>query len=223
MTDPNSSVINFQTRLNNNLAIDYIDPNYFASSSLNEAGYAIWDRRVAGRSTASPVYLEAFDEGDVTWGAVLHIKQAIDFDKNVSIKQLRFSRERRGALGILSTAGELKVVQTKKEYVEPDSSDDVAGGPELLVQKTSYNLASPYFDPDHKTRYEDRIVSFDWMNLGTPDLEARVVALRANGSFEVLQLPDATAGQLSQFVPVKPPHRRRFSLVTFFTDQSLTL
>lgn len=209
-SDPNSSVVNFQTRCNNNIAIDFSDPNYFASSSLDQPGFVVWDRRVAGRSSASPMYLESFDSEEVPWGAVLKIDRAIEVEKNVSIKQLRYSRERQGALGVLSTAGQLQVFQTQKEYIEPGSANDMQGSPELLEVKKSYDLEYPYFDPDHKRRPEDRIVSFDWINIGTSELEARVVALRANGTFEVLQMPSATAGQLSQFIPWRPPNRREF-------------
>jgi WD repeat-containing protein mio len=158
------------------------------------------------------MYLDSFDQEEIPWGAALKIDRAIDTGKNVnvSVKQLRFSRERRGALGVLSTAGQLQIFQTKKEYIEPGSPNDIEGSPELLEIKKTYDLEYSYFDPDHKRRLEDRIVSFDWLNIGTPDLEARVVALRANGSFEVLQMPAATAGQLSQFIPWRPPHRRKF-------------
>jgi hypothetical protein len=78
--------------------------------------------------------------------------------------------------------------------------------------KGSYDLEYAFFDPGHKSKYEHRIVSFDWLNLGVSDLQARVVALRANGEFEILQMPTETTSQLSQLIPWKPPHRRKFSL-----------
>ncbi len=187
-----------------------MDSNYFASSNLDQPGVIIWDRRVTTRSSASPMYLEATDADEVPWGAVLKLERAIQVEKNVFIKQLRYSREQRGALGILSTAGQLQVLQTTKEFIEPDSPDDIPGSPELLEVKKSYDLQYPYFDPDHKRRPEERIVSFDWLNLSTSDLAGRVVALRATGDFEILQLPDNTSGMLSQLIPWKPPHRGKF-------------
>ncbi|KAH9222678.1 hypothetical protein DL95DRAFT_325636 [Leptodontidium sp. 2 PMI_412] len=206
LRDPNSAVINFPTRCNNNVAIDYLDPNYFASSSLDQPGLVIWDRRVAGRSTASPMYLESFDQEEIPWGAVLKLDRAIEVDKTTYVKQLRFSREQRGALGVLSNAGQLQILQTKKEFFEPGSSNDVPDSPELLEIKKSYDLEYPFFEHNHRRKYEHRIVSFDWLNLGTSDLQGRVVALRANGEFEILQMPAATANQLSQLMPWKPPH-----------------
>ncbi|KAL2074388.1 hypothetical protein VTL71DRAFT_8166 [Oculimacula yallundae] len=206
LRDNNAAVINFPTRCNNNIAIDYMDPNYFASSSLDQPGIVIWDRRAGGRSTASPMYLESTDQDEVPWGAVLKLDRAIEVEKSTYVKQLRYSREQRGALGVLSAAGQLQILQTMKEFIEPGSSNDVAESPELLEIKKSYDLEYPFFEHNHRRKYEHRIVSFDWLNLGTSDLQGRVVGLRANGEFEILQMPATTANQLSQLIPWKPPY-----------------
>ena len=169
----------------------------------------VWDRRVAGRATASAMYLESIDHEEVPWGAVLKLDRVIQTQKNVFIRQLRYCRDQRGALGILSSAGQLQVIQTDKEYVEPQSTNDVQGSPEMLEVKRSYDIEYPYFDPDHKRKFEDRIVSFDWLTIGTKELPARVIALRASGKFDIMSMPDATAGQLSQLIPWKPPKRRQ--------------
>jgi hypothetical protein len=163
---------------------------------------------VTGRSTASPMYLESFDQEEIAWGAVLKIDRAVQNDKHTSasIKQLRFSREQRGALGVLSNAGQLQILQTKKEYIEPGSPDDVKGSPELLEVRKSYDLEYPYFDEDHKSKHDHRIVSFDWVNVGGSELQGRVVALRANGDFEILKMPSSTAHHVAQLVPWEPPH-----------------
>jgi hypothetical protein len=210
--DPNQTVIQFQTRCNNNLAIDYADQNYFASSSLDQAGFVVWDRRVTSRSTASPMYLESIDQEEVPWGAALKLDRAIDqLEKNAYIRQLRYCRDQRGTLGVLSGAGQLQVFRTNKEYVEPGSVNDTRDSPELLEVKKSYDLEYPYFDPDRRRRFEDRIVSFDWLSLGTYEIPGRVAVLRASGHFEILQMPDDTTGLLSNLIPWKPPHRRKFS------------
>jgi hypothetical protein len=159
---------------------------------------------------ASPMYLESVDGEEVPWGAALKLDRAIETEKNVYIRQLRFYREQRGALGVLSGAGQFQVYRTNREYVEPGSVNDIKGSPELLEVKKSSDLEYAYFDQDHKRRIEDRIVSFDWLNLGTSDLSGRVIALRGNGSFEILQMPAPTAGQLSDLIPWKPPHRRKY-------------
>jgi hypothetical protein len=211
VADPTSTVINFQTRCNNNIAIDYTDPNYFASSSLDDPGMVVWDKRASSQSFASRMYNESFNQEDIPWGGVLKLKRVIEgTEKEVNIKQLRYSREERGALGVLSTAGQLRILQTKKEFMEPGSADNVPGSPEMLEIRKSYELEYPYSDPAHQKKQEQRIISFDWLNLGTSQLQARVVALRANGDFEILQMPPATAGQLSQLMPWQPPHRREY-------------
>lgn len=142
-------------------------------------------------------------------GGVLKLDRVIQTEKNVYIRQLRYCRDQRCTLGVLSGAGQLQVFRTNREFVDPESMHDVGGGPELLEVKRSYDLEYPYFDPDHKKRFEDRIVSFDWLTLGTSEIPGRVVALRGNGSFEILQMPTATAGLLSSLIPWKPPHRRK--------------
>ena len=162
------------------------------------------------------MYLQAIDEDGVPWGAALNKPVAIQTsDNKVSIKQLRFSRERRGILGVLSTAGELQVYQTRREFVEPGSDDDKKDSPLLLQIRKSYTLSSPYFDDNKPTKYEDRIISFDWMNIASLSLPARVLALRANGKFEVVEMPAASAGDLNKFVPWKAPHESMLTCPRF--------
>ncbi|KAA8567567.1 hypothetical protein EYC84_008042 [Monilinia fructicola] len=173
LRDPNSGVITFQTKCNNNLTIDYSDPNYFASSSLDQPGLMVWDRRASTRATASPMYLDAFDNDGYAWGAALQLKK-------------------RGTLGVLSNAGQLQILKINKEYYDAGSEDDVKGSPETTT--------------DRGRKQEDRVVSFDWLTLGTTDLQPRVVALRASGSFEIMQTPPNTGGQMMEFMPWKGPH-----------------
>jgi len=153
------------------------------------------------------MYVDSVDREEVPWGAVLKLDRAIDADKNTYIRQLRYSRDQRGTLAVLSSAGQLQVLQTKKEYME--TLHDSNGSPELLEVKKSYELEHSHFDPDHRSRFEDRLVSFDWLTLGTFDLPGRIVGLRANGSFEILGMPAPTSGLLSKLIPWKPPHARK--------------
>ncbi|CAD6442718.1 7621c237-80b6-46d4-b0cd-f253746b7def [Sclerotinia trifoliorum] len=207
LRDPSGGVITFQTKCNNNLTIDYSDPNYFASSSLDQPGVMVWDRRVSTRATASPMYLDAFDNDGYAWGAALQLKKVISTDKQGSyIKSLRYCREQRGTLGVLSNTGQLQILKTNKEYYDPGSEDDVKGSPELLQVSRSSDLEYPYFDTDRGRKQEDRIVSFDWLTLGTTDLQPRVVALRASGSLEIMQTPPTSTDQMMEFMPWQQPH-----------------
>ncbi|RFU25870.1 hypothetical protein B7463_g10476, partial [Scytalidium lignicola] len=207
LRDPSTNVTNFKTRCNNNLAIDHADPNYFASSSLETPSVVVWDRRAIGRNSASPMYLESVDKEEIPWGSALKLNRVIETEKGSNIRQLRYCRDQRGTLGVLSSAGHLQVLHANKEFVKPSCQGSLETGPELLEVTKSYDFEHPYFEGDRPGRYENRIVSFDWVTLGSSELPPRVVALRANSSFEILEMPPATAGQLSRLIPWKPPHR----------------
>lgn len=155
------------------------------------------------------MYKESVENEELPWGAGLKLDTVIESEKNVFIKQLRFSREQRGALGALSTGGQLSILQTRKEYIEPGSSNDIQGSPQLLEVASSYDLENPYLDQYSKRRGDQKIVSFDWLNTDSPIVPSRVVALRANGEFEILQMPASTACHLSQLIPWKPPHNSK--------------
>lgn len=168
------------------------------------------------------MYIEAVEEDGLSWGAGLKIDRAIEQEKNVYIRQLRYCRDQRGTLGVLSGAGQLQVFQTTKEYVEPGSVNDIRGSPELLEVKKSHDLEHSYFDQHHKREFGNRIVSFDWLNLGTSDIAGRAIAVRANGNFEILLLPASTAGLLSSLIPWRPPHRRKYLFHSLLIQYLLT-
>ncbi|KAI0180939.1 hypothetical protein GGR52DRAFT_583383 [Hypoxylon sp. FL1284] len=207
LRDPQGAVINYQTKCNNNLAIDYADQNYFASSSLDKPGLVIWDRRATSRPSSSRFYLDAVDTDDLPWGAALNIDKAIDVkeanfqDRGSLIRSLRYCRDRSGLIAVLSRSGQLKVLDTKKEFTshEVHSKDS----PEILEVKRSYELDMSYA----KERKDDRIVSFDWLNLDSPALTPRAIVLRANGTFEILEKPSFTSEHIYKMIPWRAPHR----------------
>ncbi|KAI1144502.1 hypothetical protein F5Y05DRAFT_29170 [Hypoxylon sp. FL0543] len=207
LRDPNGAVINYQTKCNNNLAIDYADQNYFASSSLDKPGLVIWDRRATSRPSSSRFYIDAVDTDDLPWGAALSIDKAIDVkdanlqDRGSLIRSLRFCRDRSGLIAILSRTGQLKVLDARKEFtpseVHPKDS------PEILEVRKSFELDINYA----KDRKDDRIVSFDWLNLDSPALTPRAIVLRANGAFDILEKPSYTSEHLYKMIPWQAPHR----------------
>ncbi|KAI2782846.1 hypothetical protein F4815DRAFT_491880 [Daldinia loculata] len=207
LRDPQGAVINYQTKCNNNLAIDYADQNYFASSSLDKPGLVIWDRRATSRPSSSRFYLDAVDTDELPWGAALNIDKAIDVkeanfqDRGSLIRSLRFCRDRSGLIAVLSRTGQLKVLDTKKEFIpfEMHPKDS----PEILEVRKSYELDMSY----SKERKDDRIVSFDWVTLDSPALTPRAVVLRANGTFDILEKPSYSSEHLYKMIPWKPPHR----------------
>lgn len=209
LTEP-GSVVSFQTKCNNNLSIDYADQNYFASSALDQPGIMIWDRRATSRPVCSPSYLQAVDEDDLPWGGALRLDRAIEMEpqssladsKHSFVRSLRYCRDQRGLLGVLSRTGQLKIMQTNKEV--GGHQGEVEGSPHLLEVYKSYEMDVQYFSPGRKN---NRIVSFDWVTLGSPVLKPRLLVLRANGSFNILEQPSRTSDSLYKLTPWQPPHR----------------
>ena len=170
----------------------------------------IWDRRATSRPVCSPTYLQAVDEADVPWGGALRLDRAIEMEpqssladsKHSFIRSLRYCRDQRGLLAVLSRTGQLKVMQTTKE--SGTHVIDVETSPHLQEVYRSYELDVQYSSP---LRKNDRIVSFDWVTLGSPVLKPRVLVLRANGAFDILELPARTSDALYKLIPWQAPHR----------------
>jgi hypothetical protein len=208
-SDP-SSVITFSTKCNNNIAIDYADQNYFASSALDVPGVMVWDRRATSRPVSSASYLQAVDDDEIPWGTALRLDQAIETDSDPSlaegkhslIRSLRYCRDRRGLLAVLSRTGQLRVLETNKETVTADTAPQ--DGPELLHVHKSHDLDVSYRET---SRRSDRIVSFDWITLMSPALRPRALVLRANGSFDILEEPSCASDHIFKLVPWQTPHR----------------
>lgn len=210
LRDPSGNLpLRYVTRCTNNLAIDYADQNYFASSALDMREVCVWDRRATGRPVASPAYLQATDE-DVGWGGALCLRDAVKTDEEPSltdskhslVRSLRYCRDRRGLLAVLTRTGQLRVIQTAKEPVPPQ--DQLAGSPELLQVQRSYEMDVHFSDSKRKS---ERIVSFDWVTLPYSSLQPRLVVLRANGSLEILEQPSCTSDYLYKLTPWQAPHR----------------
>lgn len=199
----------FQTRCNNNIAIDYADQDYFVSSALDHPAVMMWDRRATSRAVASPAYLEAIDNDELPWGCSLKVEQGTNTDmellkndKSSVIRSLRFNRDHRGHLAVLSRSGQLKVIETRKGFVRADSERHES--PECLETRMSTEFDMAYTNLDRK---DDRIVSFDWITLNSPVLNPRAVVLRANGAFEIIEKPNYTAEHVYKMVPWQSPYR----------------
>ncbi|KAK0722884.1 hypothetical protein B0T26DRAFT_750228 [Lasiosphaeria miniovina] len=213
------AVIQFPTKCCNNLAIDYADQNYFASSALDQPGVMVWDRRAIHRHDTSPAYTDALDKDGLPWGGALRLNQAVEMEadpdsadsKSSCIRSLRFCRDHAGMLAVLSRTGQLRILSTRHEPKddEPDSKPTdakedpapipipvqnvpthVGDGPELLEIRRSYELDPLHADPSHKM---DKIVSFDWITLSSPVPQPRLLVLRANGALDVLEKPSFTS------------------------------
>ncbi|EJT81906.1 hypothetical protein GGTG_01880 [Gaeumannomyces tritici R3-111a-1] len=200
-------VSRYETKCNNNLAIDYSDQNYFASSALDQPGIMIWDRRATDLFQVSPSYLNAHQDG-LPFGGALWLENALELEssqsmsdsKNSFIRSLRYCRDHRGLLAVLSRTGQLKVLTTTAEPTE----EVVEESPELLLVRRSHEMGNYYSDPAKKN---DRIVSFDWVTMGNPVQRPRLLVLRANGAFEILEVPSFARTYPYKLSPWKAPHR----------------
>lgn len=190
------------------MTIDYADPNYFASSSLDSPAVVIWDRRTTSRLSVSPAYLDAVENDGLPLGAALRINNAVDVqpeqsaDKYSLIRSLRFCRDRRGLLAVLSRTGQVRVIETQKEFLT--SEVEFEGSPELLRVRRSYELDLSY---SNRNRKHDRIVSFDWVTLNSQSLTPRALVLRASGAFDILEKPHHTTEHVYKLVPWQAPYR----------------
>ena len=169
----------------------------------------IWDRRATSRPVCSLSYLKAVDEDDLPWGGALRLDRAIEMEpqpsladsKHSYVRALRYCRDQRGLLGVLSRTGQLKTMQTNKEAGTQDVDVD---SPHLQQVYRSHEMDVQYALPARKN---DRIVSFDWVTLGSPVLKPRVLVLRANGAFDILEQPSRTSDALFKLTTWQAPHR----------------
>ncbi|KAK5664035.1 hypothetical protein OQA88_249 [Cercophora sp. LCS_1] len=203
-------VIHFPTKCCNNLAIDYADQNYFASSALDQPGIMVWDRRATHRQDASSSYIDAVDRDGVPWGGALRLDRAVQMEadpavmdnKNSYIRSIRFCRDHPGMLAVLARTGQLRILSTRHEYIDSDVQLD--GGPELLEVSRSYEMDPLYAEPSHRN---DKIVSFDWITLRSPMVQPRLLVLRASGALEVLEKPSFTSEYPFKLIPWQAPFR----------------
>lgn len=141
------------------------------------------------------------------WGGALWLDRIVETDsdreasegKHSLIRSLRYCRDHRGLLAVLSRTGQLKVINTNKESPSPQQT-----GPELLQVQRSYEMDVSYLETSRKN---DRIVAFDWVTLGSPVLRPRLLVLRANGRFDILEQPSQTSDHVYKLVPWQAPHR----------------
>lgn len=155
----------------------------------------VWDRRATNRSTAGSMYLESVDADDVPWGGALKLEKVIEARPHSPeyIRSVRFSRDRAGCLAMLSNTGELKVFNLRKEYIDDETYTNPNGSPELLQVRTCHSIEPPFYDEKQNRSIDDRVISFDWLTIGNPDIQARMVVLRAKGATEIILTPKMSA------------------------------
>lgn len=182
-----SSNVQVSTRNVNNIAIDSMDENYFASAgSTGNPELSVWDKRWLTQSVSG------------NGVAVFDMKSAVDASSRTSIWSLRYSGQRRGRLAICSSRGELRVV-------------DMVKGRTLMANAAEYAPANPHggtpwvtnhyiaqtrrvegpHDDAEDVRPNDKLIAFDWIIGGNEIEDQKVLALRPNRKVDVLKVPCA--------------------------------
>ncbi|KAL4937768.1 hypothetical protein BDV06DRAFT_202225 [Aspergillus oleicola] len=200
LRDPGAPALQFSTKCVHNLAIDWLDENYIASGPPGtDSTLCIWDRRVGARlSAAAPGFENGLSE------------PAVQFDnvksKEASIWSLRFSRTKRGCLGVLSSNGHMKTYNVVKEYVAEEyrspldrtlGENSISTYPEPIYTKSVCDILSPFNHPSRGCKESERVVSFDFLNMSSSH-EPSAVTLAADNQIKIVSVkPPAPQVRLS--------------------------
>lgn len=189
---PGNPSLQFPTRCVHNVAIDWLDENYIAScQATNDPTICIWDRRIGSRFITPAVgpanALETSQLGpSLEFGNVIAPKS--------TIWSLRFSRTKRGCLGVLSNTGHFKTYDIVKEYLDEEmrsSMDETLGQgsarnyPEQIYTKHVRDVVTPYNHPSRGYDEKDRIVAFDFLNM-SPGNEPSAITISGNDEVNIL-------------------------------------
>ncbi|KAF2139488.1 uncharacterized protein K452DRAFT_274813 [Aplosporella prunicola CBS 121167] len=174
----------YGTRQVHNLSIDPLDENYIISAGpTGDPAVSVWDRRFASRSGATT------PSGEAPPAAVVELRPAVDNSHVAGIWCLRFSRSKRNCFGVLSSMGELKVVDIA-QYESRDQSPAAT----ILPRSQNYvrythNLRYPWYDPHFGHDEASRVVAFDFMGEGSPIGSHSAIALHPNREVKVMKIP----------------------------------
>ncbi|KAF9885745.1 hypothetical protein FE257_012630 [Aspergillus nanangensis] len=188
---PGNPALQFATKCVHNLAIDWLDENYIASClASNEPTICVWDRRAGPRFAPGVGPSNAFDTSPP--GPALELKNVLA--PKSSIWSLRFSRTKRGCLGVLANTGHLKTYDIAKEYLPEgyrSSIDETLGQgssknyAEEIYTKYVRDVSSPFNHPTRGYEESQRVVSFDFLNLNTAN-EPSALTLSGNGQLNII-------------------------------------
>ncbi|EME50147.1 hypothetical protein DOTSEDRAFT_68868 [Dothistroma septosporum NZE10] len=184
----NTNNTQVSTRNVNNIAIDPLDENYFASAgSSDDPSVSVWDKRWINQTTVA----------GSNSGAVFDFRPAVDNSARTSVWSLRYSGQRRGRLAICSSRGELKIV----DMVE--GNDALLNNNDYLSQNTygglpwscnryvshSREISKAVDVLEDNDRGDDRLIAFDWIVDHETLAEQHVLALRSSRRIDVIRVP----------------------------------
>ncbi|KEQ64757.1 WD40 repeat-like protein [Aureobasidium melanogenum CBS 110374] len=176
------------TKLVNNIAIDPLDENYFASGgSTGDPSVTVWDKRYLSRSNS------ATGPDAINNGAVLDLRPATDNSQTTSVWSIRYSGQKRGRFCVLSSTGEVKLYDTAQHKVHsklrPASVNYYGGNPWTqphYVART-HSLREPESSP-RKDRTSNKVIAFDWISTDDRGSQA-ILALHPNRDVDLIYTP----------------------------------
>ncbi|RMZ81048.1 hypothetical protein DV738_g2480, partial [Chaetothyriales sp. CBS 135597] len=215
LRDPaTSSGLQFATKCVHNLAIDWLDENYIASCAPSpEPMISIWDRRMGSRGQLA---LSGLGSGNTTSSdprqpeVSLELRNAIN--QPGSIWSMRFSKSKRGFLGVLSSTGHLKVYQLAKDYlyVPATSATQVAQlhgaqpweteSPQDIFLDRTQDIEKQFSHPSALKAEKARIVSFDFTTTVSRDKQPELITLTGDGRISIratAPIPEPSAFEAS--------------------------
>lgn len=192
LRDPTGAVAQLPTRQVHNLAIDPLDENMFISAGPSgEPNVSVWDRR----------YLPQSPSGAAAGNAptpVLDFRPVVDVSQSTSIWSLRFSGTKRGTFGVLSSAGEIRVIELAQHHGGSASSVAVPAnhlGGSSWTNRTytrhAHNVTSPWYDTEHRHDENSRVIACDFMSAGNPFSTEALLTLHPNRMIGIQPIPKA--------------------------------
>jgi len=183
------------TRHVNNIAIDPLDENYFISAGTQgDPVVSLWDRRFA------PPIAPSTPSSEGPRGAVLELRPAIDISQGSSIWSLRFSGSKRGCFGILSSSGEIKIVDlaqhTNKASQQSTAPINSSGGSSWVSRhyvRYTHHVTHPWFDQHHGCAENSRAIAYDFVPLSDNGRVQSAIVLRPNRDVGCLKVPTEPA------------------------------
>lgn len=190
-----NAVIQYGTRCTGMLAIDHCDENYFAScQSGQEAIISIWDCRYSQRALGGSA--NTGTGSDPSQEAALELRNVLGHGGG-DIWNQRFSRTKRGCLGVLSSSGAFKSYYISKEFISEEEKaslehqmglDATTSYPEPIYTKRIRDVEFPYHHSIYGRGELERMVSFDFMNATNAYDEPCVIALRGTGNIDLVKM-----------------------------------
>jgi hypothetical protein len=126
-------------------------------------------------------------------GPVLEIKSAVDNSQAAAIWSLRFSGQKRGCFGVLSSSGEIKVFELGQNAVKQSliatPSNHLGGIPwsSKHYTKRTHNLTYPWYDKYNAQEENSRVIAYDFLSEG---MGLSALALHPNREIELIKIPD---------------------------------